>query len=179
VLYAAFYYLVPNMSSIFSNIEGQSQALVASVRGQYGGILTSLWGTTKSTLANLFNASNFSDFKFWIFLYLAICISSHMQLSPPDIKGAKGGLISLVLLFFFFNLIVLGLEATGLSSFFGSWWNYFKLESYATGINKWVGMFGALFVFATIISGINFIASYIILSVYNLIKGRGLINPAF
>lgn len=179
MLYAAFYYLVPNMDSIFSNIESHSQALVNSVRGQYNGILASLWGTTKATLTNLFNANNFSDYKFWIFLYLAICISSHMQLSPPDIKGAAGGLISLVLLFFFFNLIVLGLEATGVSSHLGSWWSYIKLESYASGINKWVGMFGALFVFATIISGINFVATYIILTIYNLIRRRGLINPAF
>ena len=102
-----------------------------------------------------------------------------MQLSPPDIKGAAGGLISLVLLFFFFNLIVLGLEATGVSSHLGSWWSYIKLESYASGINKWVGMFGALFVFATIISGINFVATYMILNIYNLIRRRGLINPAF
>jgi hypothetical protein len=179
VLYAAFYYLVPNMSSIFSNIEAQSQVLVKSVRGQYSGVMASLWGTTKSVLSNLFNANNFSDYKFWIFLYLAICISSHMQLSPPDIKGATGGLISLVLLIFFFNLIVLGLEALGLSSHFGNWWNYIKLENYASGINKWVGMFGALFVFATIISGINFVATYIILTIFNLIRRRGLINPAF
>lgn len=179
MLYAAFYYLVPNMDSIFSNIESQSQVLVDGVRGQYSGILPSLWGTTIVVLTNLFDANNLSDYKFWIFLYLAICISSHMQLSPPDLKGAAGGLISLVLLFFLFNLIVLGIEAAGLSSHFGNWWNYVKIESYAAGINKWVGMFGGLFVFATIISGINFIATYIILTIYNLIRRRGLINPAF
>lgn len=179
VLYAAFYYLVPNMSEVFSNIEAQSQTLVKGVRGDYSGVLAAMWGTTKGTLSSLFKAQNFSDFKFWIFLYLAICVSSHMQLSPPDIKGAKGGLISLIVFFLIINLIILGLEATGVSAHFGNWWNYVKLESYSSGINKWVGMFGALFVFATIISGLNFVVSYIVLSIYNLAKGRGIINPAW
>lgn len=179
VLYAAFYYLVPNMSEVFSNIEAQSQTLVKGVRGEYSGVLAAMWGTTKGTLSSLFKAQNFSDFKFWIFLYLAICVSSHMQLSPPDIKGAKGGLISLIVFFLIINLIILGLEATGVSAHFGNWWNYVKLESYSSGINKWVGMFGALFVFATIISGLNFVVSYIVLSIYNLAKGRGIINPAW
>ena len=179
VLYAAFYYLVPNMSEVFSNIEAQSQTLVKGVRGEYSGVMAAIWGTTKSTLSSLFKAQNFSDYKFWIFLYIAICVSSHMQLSPPDIKGARGGLISLVIFFLILNLIILGLEATGVSAHFGSWWNYVKLENYSSGINKWVGMFGALFVFATIISGLNFVVSYIVLSIYNLVKGRGFINPAW
>lgn len=179
VLYAIFYYLVPNKSEVFVYIESQSQTLVNSVRGEYAGVLASIWGTTKATLGGLFKAANFSDYKFWIFLYLAISISSHMQLSPPDIKGAKGGLISLLIFFLVLNLIILGLEATGLSSHFGSWWNYIKLENYASGINKWVGMFGALFVFASIISALNFIVSYVVLTIFNLVKGRGLINPAW
>jgi len=179
VLYAAFYYLVPNMSIIFTSIEAQSQTLVDGVRGNYTEALTAIWATTQTTLKGLLRAENFSDFKFWIFLYLAICISSHMQLSPPDIKGAKGGLISLVVFFLIINLIILGIEAIGLSSHLGDWWNYVKLESHAASINKWVGMFGALFVFASIISGLNFVASYIVLSIYNLVKGRGFINPAW
>jgi len=179
VLYAALYYLVPNTNEVFSGIQAQSQSLVKGVRGEYSGVFTTMWSTAKATLSSLFSIGNFTDYRFWIFLYLAISVSSHMQLSPPDIKGAKGGLITLVLFFLVVNLIILGLEATGLSAHFGSWWNYVKLENYSTGINKWVGTFGALFVFATIISGLNFIASYIILTIYNLVRGKGMINPAW
>ena len=179
VLYAALYYLIPNRETIFSDIEAQSQTLVAGVQGDYSGALSSIRATTLTTLFTLFNTGNFSDFRFWIFLYLAICVASHMELSPPDIKGATGGLISLVLFLLFVNLLILGLEATGISAGFGSWWNYIKLENYAAGINKWVGTFGALFVFASIISGLNFVVSYILLSLYNIIKGKGLINPAW
>lgn len=179
VLYALLYYLIPNKDIVFSGIEAQSQTLVDGVRGEYAGVWASLLGTTQHTLKHMFSAQNFGDYRFWIFLYLAICVASHMELSPPDIKGATGGLISLVIFFLVINLLILGLEATGLSSHFGSWWHYVKLENYASGINKWVGMFGALFVFASIISGINFVVSYLILSIYNLLRGKGFINPAW
>jgi hypothetical protein len=179
VLYAAFYYLVPNVGEVFSNIQGQSQTLVKGLRGDFSGVFSSMWGSTQATLSSLFKASNFSGYKFWIFLYIAISVSSHMQLSPPDIKGATGGLITLVLFFLAINLVILGLEATGISNHFGNWWNFIKIENYSVGINKWVGTIGALFVFATIISGLNFVVSYIFLSLYNIIKGRGIINPAW
>ncbi len=179
VLYALLYYLVPSKDDVFGGIHAQSQTLVDGVRGEYSTALGAIWATTRQTLAFLFNMDNFSDYRFWIFLYLAICVASHMELSPPDIKGATGGLISLVIFFLLFNLLVLGLEATGISSHFGSWWEFIKLENYASGINKWVGLFGALFVFASIISGLNFIVSYIFLSLYNLIRGRGFINPVW
>ncbi|MFW5663556.1 MAG: hypothetical protein ACOCYD_00810 [bacterium] len=179
VLYAALYYLIPNKDVIFSGIEAQSSSLVAGVRGDYAAGLVSLRNTTLSTLSGMFSATNFSDYRFYIFLYLAICVSSHMELSPPDIKGASGGLLSLVVFFLFLNLLILGLEATGVSVYFGNWWNYIKLENYTTGVNKWVGTFGALFVFASIISGLNFVISYVLLSLINIFKGRGLINPAW
>ena len=100
-----------------------------------------------------------------------------MELSPSDIKGAWRGLLSLILLFLAVNLIILGLETTGVSSHFGKWWQYVKLDSYASGINKWVGTFGALFIFSSIISGLNFLLTYIGLNTYNLIKRKGMINP--
>jgi hypothetical protein len=177
VLYAAFQFLVPNTGEVFANLELQSHGLVKVIRGKYANILEIIWSTTKATLKTLFNTQNLSNYKFWIFLYIAISVSSHMQLSPSDIKGAKSGLISLIIFFLVINLIILSLEITGISSHFGNWWNYVKIESYSSGINRWLGMSGALFVFATIISALNFIISYTALSIYNLIKGRGLINP--
>lgn len=177
VMYALLYYLVPNTHDVFSSIKAQGNVLVKSVHGEFTGILSSLWRTTLSTIETLFKKSNFFDYKFWIFLYLSVCISSHMELSPPDIKGAWRGLLSLVLFFLIINLIILGLEATGVSVHFGNWWHYVKMENYASAINKWVGTFGALFIFATIISGINFIVTYFLLTIYSLVKGRGMFSP--
>ncbi len=177
VIYALLYYLVPNTRDVFSAIEAQSKVLVKSVHGEFAGVLSSLWRTTINTLETLFQKNNFSDYKFWVFIYLSMCISSHMELSPSDIKGAWRGLLSLILLFLAVNLIILGLETTGVSSHFGKWWQYVKLDSYASGINKWVGTFGALFIFSSIISGLNFLLTYIGLNTYNLIKRKGMINP--
>jgi hypothetical protein len=177
VLYALLYYLVPNTNEVFSGIEAQSQALVKGARGEFAGLFSSLWASTVATLGALFRASNFSDWRFWIFIYLSICVASHMELSPPDIKGAWRGLLTLVVFFLVFNLIVLAFEATGVSKHFGSWWGYVKLESHATGINKWVGTFGALFVYATIVSALNFIISYLILGTCFLVKRKKVVNP--
>ena len=177
VLYALLYFLVPNTSDVFSHIESQSESLIKGVRGEFGGLFSSLMDSTVGTLKSLFRASNFSDWRFWIFLYVSLCVASHMELSPPDIKGAWRGLLTLVLFFLVFNIIVLAFEETGVSKHFGSWWSIFKLESHATGINKWVGTFGALFVYATIISGFNFIVSYLLLSIYTLARKRGVVNP--
>jgi len=159
------------------SIESQGKTLISGVRGEFSGLFQSLLGATKDTLITLFKKSNFVDYKFWIFIYLSMCISSHMELSPQDIKGAWRGLLSLVLFFLVINFIIIGLETTGFSAHFGSWWRYVKIESYASGINKWVGTFGALFIFATIISGLNFIVTYIFLNIYSSIKGKGLVNP--
>lgn len=177
IIYALLYYLVPNTRDVFSSIEAQSKVLIKSVHGEFTGVLGSLWRTTLNTLETLFRKSNFLDYKFWVFLYFSMCISSHMELSPLDIKGAWRGLLSLVLFFLVINLIILGLEAIGVSAHFGNWWHYLKLENYSTGINKWVGTFGALFIFSTIVSGLNFFITYFGLNTYSLIKGRGLINP--
>jgi len=177
VLYTLLYFLVPNTKDVFSSIETQSNVLVKGVHGEFTGILNSLRSTTINTLGTLFNKSNLVNYKFWIFLYLSMCISSHMELSPLDIKGAWRGLISLILFFIVINLIIIGFEAIGVSAHLGNWWHYVKLESYASGINKWVGTFGALFIFATIVSGLNFLITYSLLNLYNLAKGKGAVNP--
>lgn len=179
IIYVALYYLAPNKNEILSNIEAKSPILMDSVKGDYTGTLGEIWAIAKLTLSSLFNTNNLSDYLFWIFLYIAVCISSHMKLSPSDIKGATGGLISLFILCLIINLVILGLEVTGISNYFGSWWNYIKIESYATVINKWIGLLGALFVFASIVSAIHFIVSYILFSAYNLLKGKSLINPLY
>lgn len=177
IIYALLFYLVPNAHNVYSSIDIQSKVLIKSVHGEFNGTLSSLWGTTLKTLETLFTKSNFLDYKFWIFLYLSMCISSHMELSPPDIKGAWKGLLSLIIFSLVINLIILGSEATGVSAHFGKWWQYIKIENYATGINKWVGTFGALFIFSTIVSALNFFITYFGLNTYSLIRGKGVVNP--
>jgi len=177
VLYIALYYLLPNAREVMAGIDAQSRVMATVGQSDFGAIFSSLKGTAMATLESLFSWGNFSSWLFWLFLYVAVCVSSHMELSPPDIKGAFSGLISLVIFFLLINLIIMLLEVSGMSQHFGSWWSYIKIESYGGVINKYVGMFAALFIFAGIISALNFIVSYTVLSIYSLIKGDGLVNP--
>jgi len=58
----------------------------------------------------IFSIKNFTNPYFLLFLFLAICISSHISLSSADIKGASKGLF---IIFF----IILILNAFGISKF--------------------------------------------------------------
>lgn len=178
VIYTALRFLVPNTKEVFSSISSQSSILIKNLHGEWSGFSTIL-ETTLSTLKVLFNTHNFSSYQFWIFLYLSICISSHMELSPPDIKGAISGLIIIVLLFLVLNIIIIGLETIGANHSLGDAWKYIKIENYASPINHFVGTSGALFFFATIVSGINFFVTYLGLNIYNIIRGKGFVNPVW
>ncbi|WP_100486140.1 hypothetical protein [Sporolactobacillus pectinivorans] len=54
--------------------------------------------TVQSVFASLFFISHLADLKYWLFFILALCIASHMSLSPADIRGAASGAGALFLL---------------------------------------------------------------------------------
>lgn len=56
-------------------------------------------------LKSIFTLGNLLNPYFWLFLILAICISTHIALSKPDIQGALDGLITICLFLFLFNVI--------------------------------------------------------------------------
>ncbi len=177
VIYWLFYFLVPNSNDVFASLDTQSKVLVKGIHGKFNGIWESLYYSSFNTFDILLSKQNFSNYKFWIFLYIAFCISSHMELSPADIKGAWRGLLTIIILFLAINFIVIGIETLGFSNHLGSWWQYVKMESYSLSINKWIGMFGAIFLFSAILSALNFILTYIGLNIFSLFKGKGIVNP--
>ncbi len=177
VLYGLLLFLVPNTKDVLLSIESQSKVLSKGIHGNLTNSLNILWTSTLNTLELLFKKGNLTDYKFWIFLYLSMCISSHMELSPPDIKSAWRGLISIAIFFLVFNIIIIGLETTGVSNHLGGLWKFVKIESYASGINKWVGTFGALSIFASVLSGFIFFTNYFLLNIYSVSKSKGIVNP--
>ncbi|MFF5993739.1 hypothetical protein AAGS61_03140 [Lysinibacillus sp. KU-BSD001] len=58
-------------------------------------------------ISTIFVVENFTSIRFWIFLLLAICICTHISLSPADLRGAFSGFITMTLLLFVINLIAL------------------------------------------------------------------------
>jgi len=60
-------------------------------------------GAYLGLLKLIFSLENFQNLYFYLFLFAAICISSHMSLSPADIKGAFKGLVTIFLVLLLFN----------------------------------------------------------------------------
>ena len=54
----------------------------------------------------LFTKENMKSIVFWIFIYLAISISSHMALSTADLKGASSGIGVMYLVIVVVNILV-------------------------------------------------------------------------
>ena len=178
VLYALLYYLMPGFLAIFTEMTRQSTELAQGVQqGNFASLWNAFRGSAISIVSVIFNTENITNWRFWVFLYLSFCVASHMELSPPDIKGARGGLISLVVTVLILNLVILSIELIGLHRFAGTFWQYIKMETYAPYINNVLGILGALLSYALIISALNFVLSYITLTIFSLIKGRGLFNP--
>ncbi|WP_315906117.1 hypothetical protein [Priestia koreensis] len=56
-------------------------------------------------LKSLWSMDYLISVKFWLFLFLAICISTHIALSTADIKGATDGVIAIFILLIMLNAI--------------------------------------------------------------------------
>ena len=59
-----------------------------------------------STIPNLFDSVNLSNFWFWLFLILSLMIASHMELSLADIQNASKGLIVLLVALLVIDIIL-------------------------------------------------------------------------
>jgi hypothetical protein len=175
ILYALLYFLMPEL--VFLHTKTGLQSMDFMHPNYWHNLWDAFYFTTVSILCGLFDIQNFSNWRFWVFLYLSFCISSHMELSPPDIKGSRDGLISIIFAILIFNLLIASIERTGVQFYLGNYWQFAKIETYAIQINEVLSSLNALLSYALIISGSNFILSYFAFSIYNLIKGRGFINP--
>lgn len=68
-------------------------------------VLDSIFYSYKSFLGNIFSVENFKNPYFYLFLFLSICIASHISLSKADIKGASRGLGVIFVLLLIVNAI--------------------------------------------------------------------------
>ncbi len=140
VIIALMGLLLPRVLDSFLVVMTQSLAVENLSLVSFNGVF-SAYG---ELLKLIFAAENFQNSRFYLFLFLAICISSHISLSPADIKGAFNGLI-------FIFLILLGLNAIGLSQ-----------SIIAVDILKYNVLMTSFLMIAVIFSLIAFIFSLII-----------------
>ncbi|MGH4050240.1 MAG: hypothetical protein ACREVX_02630 [Clostridium sp.] len=106
VIIALMHIIIPQTYSQFINISMNNLLITKINAVAIKGILNSY----VDLIHIIFSADNFDNPYFILFLFLAICISSHISLSSADIKGASKGL-------FIIFIIILVLNVLGLSRF--------------------------------------------------------------
>lgn len=143
VVVILMYYLVPNGVEILTllnkniNLEFTSQ------------IQEILW--------SLLTVSNFYNYQFWIFLYLALSIVTHMAPSKRDMSQMWSG-------FFWFGLILFALNLIALSIF------GVELNQYFVSLKYYLAVLTSFFIFAVVLASLHLLITEIILRFYNFFK---------
>lgn len=161
VIFMLIKYLLPNNEVILSIISNQKTD-ISSVSGFLQQFIT-IYSSGIQILSELFSMANLKTWQFWVFLYISLCISSHMELSPPDLKGVWSGLVAIIILLIVINSITV---------FFGV-----NISRFTNNLSAYTYMTSGIFTFATIISAMFFFLSYISLNIYTLIKYRKIFSP--
>lgn len=117
---------------------------------------------SRKILGTIFAFSNFGSILFWLFLYISFSISSHMQLSPPDLKSMMEGLITIIGIFLFVNMITV----------------LFKIDltGFIFKYSHFTGVLLGLFMFSLFISLVNFLITYVIVSSIHYVKYGRLVS---
>ncbi|WCK57650.1 hypothetical protein PP175_26815 (plasmid) [Aneurinibacillus sp. Ricciae_BoGa-3] len=146
-LILCMYLLVPHSYETFKNLlvyHVTSEAINLNFLKMLG---VSMMAIAKS----LFTVHNLMNPLFWLFIYLAVCISSHIALSKADIKGATGGLITIYILIVLFNLVATQLHL-----------NSYNLIVSISTYNAYVLAFSSI---AVLFSFITFVISFVLYQV--------------
>jgi hypothetical protein len=160
ILYALIWLCLPNYNEIANLIatnEFKGAGIFEFVNSA-GAVFTfglKLTGT-------VFALSNWSEFTFWLFLYLSFCISSHMQLSLPDLKSMWSGFLTIVIIFLLANLVAQLFR--------------FDLTGYIFHFSRFLSALIGIFILAIIISFVNFLLTYSILALIHFKKYNSLLS---
>ncbi|MFC1986781.1 hypothetical protein ACFLWC_07345 [Chloroflexota bacterium] len=160
-LLAIFYFLIPNSSNVWD-----SMTILANEVDQsnlIGSYFTILKNSAFLMLKIVFTNSNLTNWRFWGFFYVSVCIASNIRLSPSDFKGSLSGLGCIILPFLLINFL-------GLVSGFGSE-KFFSLTASSLGT-----VFGLL-VLAFIMALLGFVMTYLISATYVKIRRGYLLKP--
>ncbi len=115
-----------------------------------------------SIIQQIFSTENVSSWQFWLFLYLTLSIATHMELSPSDLKGALRGFISIVIAMFLVNALFLSFN------------NELQIGMQIRG---YIDLFTGILFFASLLSMLFFIGSFVILNLYTMLIKRNFFHP--
>ncbi|WP_078546700.1 hypothetical protein [Litchfieldia alkalitelluris] len=146
-LMIAMYLLIPETHELFTSYIQQH----ASFENLGIEALKTAGGAFITLCTSLFSFNNLINPLFWIFLIIAICISSHTALSKEDIRGSAKGLLTIFFLLVFINII---------AGLFGL--NTYEIIIKMTAYNTYLLSFSSIAVLFSIITlGISFLLYYI------------------
>jgi hypothetical protein len=160
-LFALFYFLIPGSSEVWETIVvGASQVDNGYAISEYFSIFKE---SALSMTGAIFTLDNLGHWRFWVFLYLAICVSSNVRLSWDDLKLTLRGLGCVVLPFLLINLIAM-LTGSGSDEFF---------PITASSL----GAVYSLFILALVLAVIGFVLIYLLTAIYVKLKYNRLLSP--
>jgi len=160
-LFATFYFLVPGSSRVWDSI----LLRVGEVDngGSIGGYFE-IFGTSSLAMTRLiFTFENMTTWRFWVFLYLAICVASNVRLSLSDIKLALSGLGCVVFPFLAVNALALAIG--------------FESERFFPLTASSLGAIYSLFILAFIMVALGFVLTYAVSAIYFRLRHGHLLNP--
>lgn len=160
-LLAAFYFLIPNGTQVWESILVVVNKVDLDI--SIGSYYIVLEASALLILNAVFTLSNLTDWRFWVFLYVSICIASNMRLSISDLKGALSGLGCVVLPFLMINLLGL-LSGTENDKFL-------PITASSLGI-----VFG-LFILALVMALLGFVLTYVLSAAYVKARWGYLLKP--
>lgn len=132
-------FTIPQAYNKFVYILSESLNITALNKGTMEGIINSY----RELVKIIFSLKNFENPYFYLFLFISICISSHISLSYADIKGASRGLGVIF-------LIVVILNALNLSKYM-----------FAVDLIKYNVLLTGVLIIAVILSAITFLLSLV------------------
>ena len=125
--------------------------------------------TTQKFLLSFTNMDYVSSISFWIFIYLSICISSHMELSPQDISHVTKAILIILVFMFFINSIWIFISSTNVFKYI---MDKISIANYGYSLLGFLAILQSILIFALVISFVNFVVSVIVLNIVSYIKKR-------
>jgi hypothetical protein len=158
VLFARFYFLIPGAPRAWDSI----LAGMGGIEGP-GDYLSALGNASLAMVRMIFTGANLGTWRFWVFLYLSLCVAANIRLSLADIRGSLSGLGCIVLPFFLVNLVAMlaGLDWGG---DFGA----------AAG---WLGAVYGLLLLAFVLAVLGFVLVYPLAALHYRLRYRLALKP--
>ena len=160
-LLGLFYFLIPAGSETWGSIVTNAGQIDSSYA--FTDYISIFGESAFSMLRAIFTMNNPGHWQFWVFLYLAICVSSNVRLSWDDLKLTLRGLGCIVLPFLLLNLTAM-LVGSGSDEFF-------PVSASSMGVVY------SLFVMALVLAVIGFILIYFLSAIYVKLRYNRLLNP--